>query len=86
MVQVLGQLEFVPQDQFRLQRCVDAAAMLAPMLAERLEAVLAAGGRALSATRQAGPLRVLAAFAGSLPQRVSQHTFRDLNRLQSAAA
>ncbi|KAK9915316.1 hypothetical protein WJX75_007541 [Coccomyxa subellipsoidea] len=86
VVQVLGQLEFVPQDQFRLQRCVDAAAMLAPVLAERLEAVLAAGGRALSATRQAGPLRVLAAFAGSLPQRVSQHTFRDLNRLQSAAA
>lgn len=86
MVQVLGQLDFVPQDQFRLQRCVDAAAALPPAVAERLEAVLAAGGRALSAARQAAPLRVLAAFAGSLPQRVSQPTFHTLNRLQSAAA
>ncbi len=86
VVQVLGHLKFVPQDQFRLQRCVDAVSALPPMVAERLEAVLAASGRALSATRQAGPLRVLAAFAGSLPQRVSQHTFQTLNRLQSAAA
>jgi hypothetical protein len=35
---------------------------------------------------QAGPLRVLAAFAGSLPQRVSQATFQALNQQQSALA
>lgn len=52
MVQVLGQLEFVPQDQFRLERCTEAVAALPSVVAERLEAVVACAGRALSATRQ----------------------------------
>jgi len=51
-----------------------------------MDAILAAGGRALSSMRQLAALRVLASFAGNLPQRVSQSTFQQLNRLQSALA
>ena len=86
VAQLLGQLDFIPGEQFRVQRCVEAVRSQPPPVADRLDAVLAAGGRALSATRQLGALRCLAAFAGSLPQRVSQGTFQQLNRLQSVLA
>ena len=84
--QLLGQLDFIPADQFRVQRCLESVRVQPPAVADRVDAILAAGGRALSSTRQLAALRVLAAFAGSLPQRVSQSTFQQLNRLQSALA
>ncbi|CAL5221540.1 g3750 [Coccomyxa viridis] len=86
VAQLLGQLDFIPADQFRVQRCLESVRMQPPAVADRVDAILAAGGRALSAMRQLGALRVLAGFAGSLPQRVSQSTFQQLNRLQSQLA
>ena len=86
VAQLLGQLDFIPADQFRVQRCLDAVRAQPPAVADRLDAILAAGGRALSSMRELGALRVLADFAGSLPQRVSRATFQQLNRLQSALA
>ena len=86
VVQLLGQLDFIPADQFRVQRCLDAVRAQPPAVADRLDAILAAGGRALSSMRELGAVRVLADFAGSLPQRVSRATFQQLNHLQSALA
>ena len=86
VAQLLGQLDFIPADQFRVQRCLESVRAQPPAVADRVDAILAAGGRALSAMRQLGALRVLAGFAGSLPQRVSQSTFQQLNRLQSQLA
>ena len=86
VAQLLGQLDFIPADQFRVQRCLDSVRLQPPAVADRVDAILAAGGRALSSMRQMAALRVLAGFAGSLPQRVSQSTFQQLNRLQSELA
>lgn len=69
-----------------MQRCLDSVRAQPPAVADRMDAILAAGGRALSSMRQLAALRVLASFAGNLPQRVSQSTFKQLNRLQSALA
>ncbi len=83
---LLGELPFLPAEAFRLQRCVELAASLPPPLAERLEALVLAGGRALATARQGGRLRTLAGFAGALPARVGQAAFQRLNRLHNSVA
>ena len=74
-------LPFLPSDAFRLQRCVDAAAALPEPLAERLSAVVPAVARAAADAGDPGRVRVLATFAGSLPQRVSRAAFDACVRL-----
>jgi len=83
---LLGDTQGLPAEAFRLQRCVELAASLPPPLAERLEALVLAGGRALAAARQGGRLRTLAGFAGALPARVGQAAFQRLNRLHNSVA
>ena len=68
-------LPFLPADAFRLGRCVDAAAALPEPLAERLSTVVPAVAAAASEAGDADRVRVLATFAGSLPQRVSRAAF-----------
>lgn len=83
---LLADLPFIPAEAFRLQRCKELAEQLLSPLAERLEAVVLAGGRALVAAKQAARLRTLASFAGMLPARVGQPAFQRLNRLHNSVA
>ena len=86
MLPLLADLPFIPAEAFRLQRCKELAEALPSPLAERLEAVVLAGGRALAAAKQAVRLRTLATFAGMLPARVGQPAFQRLNRLHNSVA
>ncbi|KAK9828502.1 hypothetical protein WJX72_000423 [[Myrmecia] bisecta] len=86
--QTLDELQFIPQEEFRLHRCVAdvRSGALHTAVAARLPALLQAVGQALAATGQANRLRTIAGFASELPQRVPQHVFQELNRLHSAVS
>ena len=81
VLRAASSLPFLPSDAFRLQRCVDAAAALPEPLAERLSAIVPAVAAAAAEAGDAGRVRVLATFAGSLPQRVSRAAFEACVRL-----
>ncbi|KAK9812585.1 hypothetical protein WJX73_010575 [Symbiochloris irregularis] len=82
-VSALAELTFLPQEQFRVRRCVEGVARLHSAVASLLTPAVAAGGRALAAQGQTVALRALASFAADLPQRISSATLRELNHLQS---
>ena len=79
-LQVLGELDFIPLESFRVARCTERAARLPPHVAELLGPVLLAGAHALAAVRRAPQLKALVTFAGSLPQRVGHALFQELIR------
>ena len=117
--QLLAELNFLPTEVFRLQRCTESVASLHPAIAPRLPILLLAAANALAGTGQVrffqivlnepyqvtesfcyfwlllqglivmivlqvAQLRTLVAFAGNLPQRISQGTFQQLNEIYNA--
>lgn len=84
MLELMSELPFIPQDEFLMSRKADAVSHLPSSIAQRLPAVLLAGARALAAKGQAARLRLLVAFAGNIPHRISQATFKELNLLHNS--
>jgi hypothetical protein len=84
VVELASGLPFIPQDDFLLQRKADAVSELPPSMAQQLSPVLLAVARALASKGQVARLRLLVAFAGNVPHRISQATFKELNQLHNS--
>lgn len=80
VLQALGELDFVPIDQYRFQRCVVGVSSLSRAVANRIQAILLAAAEALAAAGKRDELRTVVAFAAAVPNRVSQAAYQRLNQ------
>lgn len=80
VLQALAELAFLPTDQYRFQSCVAGVANLSRAVASRIQAVVLAAAEALADAGKREELRLLVAFAASVPNRLSQAAYQRLNQ------
>ncbi len=84
VLELASEINYIPQEDFLLQRKTEAVSELAQPVSQQLPPLLLAIAKALAARGLVARLRAVVAFAGNLPHRISQSIFQELNQMHNS--